>query len=206
MQQTQLVRMGWRTFNVPMDRGVLRCEICRQDIASFDPLKLTAPVRPDMFDPIVPGMPHPFARQVVVPVANTWQYAACPYCRKRPFSQTDAVMTPNGIFRVSGELPRPVTPEQQAANARQAEIDRVWAEEVVDQEEDITIDFLRGMYPDKPQDELNQMFIESQDWPEEEARSVHGTEEEEARDMGAQVRKKKRWQIEEERKAKKRRK
>ena len=60
----------------------LVCEICKSDIALFDPALLCWPLDLSIFKCIMPGrgLPDPFP-----PTLALWDRAACPICRKRPF-------------------------------------------------------------------------------------------------------------------------
>ena len=60
----------------------LVCEICKSDIALFDPALLSWPLDLSIFKCIMPGrgLPDPFP-----PTLALWDRAACPICRKRPF-------------------------------------------------------------------------------------------------------------------------
>ncbi len=60
----------------------LVCEICKSDIALFDPDLLSWPLDMSIFKSIMAnrGVPDPFP-----PTLANWDRAACPVCRKRPF-------------------------------------------------------------------------------------------------------------------------
>ena len=60
----------------------LVCEICKSDIALFDPALLCWPLDLSIFKCIMPGrgLPDPFP-----PTLALWDRASCPICRKRPF-------------------------------------------------------------------------------------------------------------------------
>ena len=104
MAQQQIANIGWVQVPVPMEYGILRCEICRQDIGRFKPENLSAPLKADMFEPITKGYPHPFRIVPGMPLSLEWEHTSCPYCRNRPFLDKDAVMTPRGKYKVGTAL------------------------------------------------------------------------------------------------------
>jgi len=60
----------------------LVCEICKSDIALFDPALLCWPLDLSIFKSIMAnrGVPDPFPETL-----KLWDRATCPVCRKRPF-------------------------------------------------------------------------------------------------------------------------
>lgn len=158
---------------VPPTMGILRCEICRADIGRFDPSRLALPLRADMFEAIGPGFPHPFRFDPRFAASVSWEQASCPVCHKRPFLDRDSVMTPAGKFKV-GDLIIPKRPTQEATLAKknQQAIDSIWTEEGLDIHEEITMRDLLEMYPDKTQDERNQIMIDMQEWEDDETEGV----------------------------------
>jgi len=174
--QPQVAQIGFMRIPVPPTMGILRCQICGADIGRFDPAKLALPLTADMFEPIGAGFPHPFRFDSRFAESLSWVNASCPVCRKRPFLERDVIMTPAGKFKV-GDLmvPQRITSEQKQARKNQEEITRLWLEQAIDTDEEITMSDLQAMYPGKPQSELNQLMIDMM-WEENEAEGSEGKE------------------------------
>ena len=112
--------MRLRPENIPYGYAILVCQTCKGQIGLFKPEDLAVPMVSGMFKSIDEhhGFPPPFP---VVPGRNVtmkWEFARCPFCGRRPFMQRDAVMTPNGLFKVGDPLiPRKETQEDKNQRA-----------------------------------------------------------------------------------------
>jgi len=119
--------------NIPVGYAILKCEICKYEIGMFDPRELKVPMRAEMFKPLRTGWPNPLRHNPALEHTQTWEAAICVACGHRPFFTRDHVLTPEGLFKVGGKVPRKET----QADRNQAEIDRIWAE---DQEKAKTVE------------------------------------------------------------------
>jgi len=159
MTATQYAYVGWVKIQVPPHLGILRCEICKQDIGTFDPKDLKAPLHAAMFKPVGPGFPYPFRVDPRLTMLGEWDNLRCPYCKYRPFLDKDALMTPAGRMKVGDRVPHHLSPAEKAAIERQKTIDREWTVETEIDPETVTSDQLRELYPDYSQDKINQLMI-----------------------------------------------
>lgn len=155
---TQVANLGSTRIAVPDNYGILRCEICRADLAKFLPENLTLPLTAEMFSPLLASA-SPFPRVSGLTIA--WEHVRCPMCRKRPFIKRDTIMTPHGPMKVGEKsVPKPITKEMEEGKKRQEQINRVWIENNMDDlDRDLTMDDLRELYPGASQASLNQRMI-----------------------------------------------
>ena len=151
---------------VPKGHLILRCELCKTDIGTFDPKTLKSPVDSTMFGSINPNrkLPPPFP---IVPGRSAtlkWQFALCPYCRNRPWkinfegnkeSQVTGptrFLTPHGYFYL--DKPDEIPHIETLSEIRQKELDRKWAES----EDNISLE-------EENQKLINEMFPEEEEKP-----------------------------------------
>lgn len=73
--------------------ATMRCEICFEDLARFNPLTIRRPLTGDQFLPLGSNMPLPFPEP-----ANmiTWESMRCPYCHYRPIINEEMIYTSSG--------------------------------------------------------------------------------------------------------------
>lgn len=126
--QPQIAQVGAIRVQVPWDRGILVCQICKSHIGTFDPKEVHLPITADQFGSVDPhhGMwpPFPYLKGREIPKAKTLR---CPWCKSFPFLREDILLTPFGYFEPGKdtELPRRRTAEDE----RQEAIDRAWETE-----------------------------------------------------------------------------
>lgn len=74
---------------------VLKCEICGEKLARFNPRNVKRPINGGMFEPLMSDreypMPWPSPAELI-----DWEMMRCPYCHKRPIIQERQIMTPEG--------------------------------------------------------------------------------------------------------------
>jgi len=115
-------------YKIPFGYVVLICEFCREKIGIFKPENLKVPMDSTMFESIDKhhNFPPPFPTIPGRGETLKWENAKCPFCRLRPFTYPDKVMTPTGFFTVGDERP-PVPPTQSDSN--QKRIAELWQQE-----------------------------------------------------------------------------
>lgn len=71
----------------------MRCEICFEDLARFNPLTIRRPLTGDQFFPLSSNMPMPFPEPVEL---VTWESMRCPYCNHRPIIEEEYIYISSG--------------------------------------------------------------------------------------------------------------
>ena len=127
--QTQTAQVGSITVQVPDDKGILVCQICKANLGVFDPETIHLPITPDQFESLDPkhGMWRPFQFVPGRPDSHATKLMKCPVCKRFPFLSEEVLLTPFGYFNPGKDRAAPRKRTQ--ADDRQDAIEEAWARE-----------------------------------------------------------------------------